>query len=71
MQIKQTFDVIVKDINGTELFVFKNVKPVIKAETITISSERFVKNQHIVLECVAENALAGEVTPDEMISESR
>ena len=63
MNIRQTFDVIVKDVNGNVLYEFRDVKPVIQAETVTISDGKFIKTQKIILECVAENAIEGVVEP--------
>jgi len=61
MELKQNFDVIIKDVNGNVIYEFHNVKPTIQASTVTISDGKFVKNEKVVLECVAENALSGEI----------
>ena len=61
MELKQNFDVIIKDVNGNVIYEFHNVKPSIQASTVTISAGKFVKNEKVVLECVAENALSGEI----------
>ena len=65
MEFRQIFDVIVKDINGNVLYEFKNVVPVVKQETVTISDSKFIKNQVVVIECVAENLISGDVSNDE------
>jgi len=58
------YNVIIKDLNGELLFEFKDVKPTIKAETITVTGNSFVKNQILELECVAKNVLKGELFPE-------
>jgi len=69
MDIRQVFNVVVLDVNGNVLYEFKNVVPNKVATTVTLSSDKFVKNQVVELVCVAENAISGEVMPEEVIGE--
>jgi hypothetical protein len=58
------YNVVIKDLNGELLFKFDDVKPVVKAETITVTGNSFQKNQIIELNCVATNVLKGELFPE-------
>ena len=53
MDVRQVFNVIVLDVNGNVLYEFKNVVPNKVATTVTLSSDKFVKNQVVELVCVA------------------
>jgi hypothetical protein len=57
----ERYTVNVYDINGELLYKFEDVKPVITKDTITISEGKFVKDRQIELNCIAENAIAGQV----------
>lgn len=61
MVLKQTFDVIIKDVNGNVLYEFRDVKPQIEASPVTIADGKFIKNEKVILECIAENAIKGEI----------
>lgn len=57
----ERYTVNIFDINGELLYKFEDVKPVITKDTVTISEGKFVKDRQIELNCIAENAISGQV----------
>jgi len=55
--------IVVKDINGNTVGTFTKPMATKIDGPITISDGRFIKNNTVTLECVATNAIEGEVLP--------
>lgn len=56
--------IVIKDINGKNIGTFSKPMTTKIDGPITIADGRFIKNDIVTLECVATNAIKGEVLPE-------